>query len=117
MHTINIMTATSSRDTIYQLQRQHHVAKHSRSYIMSLFFPVGAGRDLDTASVLFAVSRRQSCYLPVTKSITFTRFLPPSYVHTRRPTCLFCVWRDSPQWAMASSFTRFLDHTTTHHST
>jgi hypothetical protein len=25
--------------------------------------------------------------------------------------CLFvCVWRDSPQWARASSFTRFLDH-------
>ena len=26
--------------------------------------------------------------------------------------CLFvCFWRDSPQWAMASSFTRFLDYT------
>ena len=24
---------------------------------------------------------------------------------------LFFIWRDSPQWAMASSFTRFLDHT------
>ena len=24
--------------------------------------------------------------------------------------CLF-FWRDSPQWAMASPFTRFLDHT------
>jgi hypothetical protein len=22
-----------------------------------------------------------------------------------------CFWRDSPQWAMASSFTRFIDHT------
>ena len=22
-----------------------------------------------------------------------------------------CFWRDSPQWAMASSFTRFVDHT------
>jgi len=22
-----------------------------------------------------------------------------------------CFWRDSPQWAMSSSFTRFLDHT------
>ena len=22
-----------------------------------------------------------------------------------------CFWRDSPQWAMTSSFTRFLDHT------
>ena len=22
-----------------------------------------------------------------------------------------CFWRDSPQWTMASSFTRFLDHT------
>ena len=26
--------------------------------------------------------------------------------------CLFvCFWRNSPQWARASSFTRFLDHT------
>ena len=25
--------------------------------------------------------------------------------------CLFVVWRDSPQWAMTSSFTRFLVHT------
>jgi hypothetical protein len=23
----------------------------------------------------------------------------------------FCFWRDSPQWARASSFTKFLDHT------
>jgi hypothetical protein len=29
--------------------------------------------------------------------------------------CLFvCFWRDSPQWARASSFTRFLDHTQQH---
>ena len=28
-----------------------------------------------------------------------------------------CFWRDSPQWARASSFTRFSrSHTTTHHS-
>jgi hypothetical protein len=25
--------------------------------------------------------------------------------------CLFFIWRDSPQWARASSFARFLDHT------
>jgi len=25
--------------------------------------------------------------------------------------CLFVFWSDSPQWARASSFTRFLDHT------
>ena len=25
--------------------------------------------------------------------------------------CVCCFWRDSPQWAMASSFTRFLDQT------
>jgi hypothetical protein len=26
-------------------------------------------------------------------------------------TFWFCFWRNSPQWAMASSFLRFLDHT------
>jgi len=26
----------------------------------------------------------------------------------------FCFWRDSPQWVMTSSFTRFLDHTQRH---
>jgi hypothetical protein len=25
-----------------------------------------------------------------------------------------CFWRNSPQWAVASSFTRFLDHTQRH---
>ena len=25
--------------------------------------------------------------------------------------CYVCFWRDSPQWARASSFTKFLDHT------
>ena len=25
--------------------------------------------------------------------------------------CFVCFWSDSPHWAMASSFTRFLDHT------
>jgi len=24
---------------------------------------------------------------------------------------MFCFWHDSPEWAMVSSFTRFLDHT------
>jgi hypothetical protein len=29
-----------------------------------------------------------------------------------RTTCMcVCFWRDSPQWARDSSFTRFLDHT------
>ena len=29
--------------------------------------------------------------------------------------CLFvCFWRDRPLWVMASSFTRFLDHTQRH---
>jgi hypothetical protein len=28
----------------------------------------------------------------------------------------FFIFRHSPQWNRASSFTRFLDHTTTHHS-
>ena len=27
------------------------------------------------------------------------------------PPCFVCFWRDSPQWARASSFTRLLDHT------
>ena len=27
-----------------------------------------------------------------------------------------CFWRDNPQWDRASSFTGFLEHTTTHHS-
>jgi len=29
-------------------------------------------------------------------------------------TLFVCFWKDSPQWAMASSFTRFLDHTQRH---
>ena len=37
--------------------------------------------------------------------------------HFGLSVCLFvCIWRDSPQWARAPSLTRFLDHTTTHHS-
>ena len=32
-------------------------------------------------------------------------------VHVMMPPFFVCLWRDSPQWAMASSFTRFLDHT------
>jgi len=30
---------------------------------------------------------------------------------TTRHILVFLFWRDSPQWARASSFTRFLDHT------
>jgi hypothetical protein len=33
-------------------------------------------------------------------------------IHVIIFVCLFvCLWRHSPQWAMASLFTRFLDHT------
>ena len=38
----------------------------------------------------------------------FNRSLPKCHLF---PVLLFCFWRDSLQWAMASSFTRFLDHT------
>jgi hypothetical protein len=31
--------------------------------------------------------------------------------HWDRVRISLCFWRDSPQWARASSFTRFLDHT------
>ena len=31
-------------------------------------------------------------------------------LQTRQPP-IFSIWRDSPQWTIASSFTRFLDHT------
>ena len=40
----------------------------------------------------------------VTLKATHTVFLQSEY-------SFVCFWRDSPQWAMASSFTRFLDHT------
>jgi hypothetical protein len=29
----------------------------------------------------------------------------------KNQSCFVCFWRKSPQWARASSFTRFLDHT------
>jgi hypothetical protein len=32
-------------------------------------------------------------------------------LHSLFVCLLICFWRDSPQWARASSFTRFLDHT------
>ena len=41
----------------------------------------------------------------------------PKYLKARKRSfvclfvCLSVFWRDSPQWARASSFTRFLDHT------
>jgi len=47
--------------------------------------------------------------------ICFILFLFLMIVVEATETCLFvcfvCFWRDSSQWARASSFTRFLDHT------
>ena len=41
-----------------------------------------------------------------------TQFVSPDDEHDTLETCLFvCFWHNSPQWARASSFTRFLDHT------
>jgi hypothetical protein len=40
----------------------------------------------------------------------FSVFFPESS-EPRDFQCCVCFWRDSPQWARASSFTRFLDHT------
>ena len=43
-----------------------------------------------------------SCnYFPYTKNSYFLCLF----------VCLFVFWRNSPQWAMASSFMKFLDHT------
>ena len=42
--------------------------------------------------------------------------IPPGSTHPMKQRslaafCVFCFWRNSPQWVRASSFTRFLDHT------
>ena len=44
---------------------------------------------------------------------SYCLLLVASFVKSNHPTIqstLFCFWRDSPQWARASSVTRFLDH-------
>jgi len=49
----------------------------------------------------------------VLKILSFSlRFWCPNALYQKKHNifCLF-VWRDSPQWARTSSFTRFLDHT------
>jgi hypothetical protein len=42
--------------------------------------------------------------------VTNCKFIKYEYIYF----FLFFFWRKSPQWAMASSFTRFLDHTQRH---
>jgi hypothetical protein len=42
-------------------------------------------------------------------------FIMKSFVNFNLSQILF-IWRISPQWARASSFTKFLDHTMKHHS-
>jgi len=37
-------------------------------------------------------------------------------IHRYLFVCLFVSWPNSSQWARASSFVRFIDHTQTHHS-
>jgi hypothetical protein len=51
------------------------------------------------------------------RSLTFPTFLFSSSTQPLKNTHFrFCFWRDSPQWARASSFTRFSrSHITTHH--
>jgi hypothetical protein len=56
---------------------------------------------LDTATSLRQRSRRRIGQAPYDK------------LEEKKSFCFFfvCFWSDSPQWAMAPSFTRFLDHT------
>ena len=51
---------------------------------------------------------RQSITIPVSYKLPWALFRCQMF----NQKCLFvCFWRNSPQWARASSFTRFLDHT------
>jgi len=57
--------------------------------------------------------RQKSVYLPPqSMRLVANSNITPNLRHY--VTCnvfLFCFWRNSPQWARTSSFTRFLDHT------
>jgi hypothetical protein len=57
------------------------------------------------------------CFLNIVETVNLRtqKFIPPycvtSVIKIVFNLQFFCFWRDSPQWARASSFTRFLDHT------
>ena len=46
-----------------------------------------------------------------TLAVVLVFFMSPISASSIRPCLFVWSWRDSPQWASASSFTRFLDHT------
>jgi hypothetical protein len=55
------------------------------------------------------------CYCLLIKFLFITNhFYSSPYPTIIKFVCLFVFWRDSFQWVMASSFTRFLDHTQRH---
>ena len=60
-----------------------------------------------------------SCFSTLTYQKCITISEKKKYIYREKVlfVCLFvCFWRNSPQWARASSFTRFLDHTQRHTS-
>ena len=72
-----------------------YIQNHNLGYVM-----------LKSSSSLPSVERRR---LPF-EQVTTISSQSPMHMVVCLFVCLF-VWRDSPHWAMASSFTRFLDHT------
>ena len=81
---------------------------------ISVIMDIYRGQDLD-------ISMTSRVYCHITEILASPTYLG-DYWSSQRDTrllpillfvCLF-VWPNSPQWAMASSFTKFLDHTQRH---
>ena len=57
------------------------------------------------------VRRRIHTLRHSTVLLCHTNQMPQCYLQLRCDFIFVCFWRNSPQWARVSSFTRFLDHT------
>ena len=62
------------------------------------------------------LTSRYSAYVSTTKSPSrctwdLTKWACTCHQHSSAVCMFVCFWRDTPQWARASSFTRLLDHT------
>jgi len=118
---VKVADIQSSKTVVFHAKQNQQNAQQTADLTRRSYFPYHKRTSTVQSTTSEIVFLMKYCSSAMAMSLKQPNYLNQNSAIIKKKTAskyaFVCLWRDSPQWAMASSLTRFLEsHTTTHHS-